>query len=294
MNNGLEFTLSFEGNESEDHFIDFYDVAQALMGFQRSLALTTHLVLNNEIITQSPSLKGARIYAIPPEVGSWKMTAVISMMGVGVYNFGTLQNNSPLGHLVYSLYDYVVSESLGSHVDYNKSLGQLYEDAKKKKLEVKVVSQSQADSLVEKCATAIQEIHRPIYKTQTATTAQISGLIDGENRPLSTQFNLETFGFLNETRMDETPVRLAGKVSSYNSNTYKGRVYVAEYGRPVAFDLTNAAKGGAEVKLITASLAANALNDHNNEFSTLYFTAFRNTSISGVLKSLTISKVSAK
>ena len=67
MKSDVHFTFSFTGNESDKHVIDFYDVSQALIGFQRSIALTTHLVLNDEIITQSPFLKGAKIYAFPPE-----------------------------------------------------------------------------------------------------------------------------------------------------------------------------------------------------------------------------------
>jgi len=74
----ISFTLSFEGRDTDRHEIDFYDVAQALIGFQRSLAITTHLVLNGEVITQAPSLKNARVFATPPEEGSWKILATIT------------------------------------------------------------------------------------------------------------------------------------------------------------------------------------------------------------------------
>ena len=72
----VEFTLSFTGSRAELNQIDFYDVSQALVGFQRSLALTTHLILNGKIITQAPALKGAEIIATPPVAGSWKLPAV--------------------------------------------------------------------------------------------------------------------------------------------------------------------------------------------------------------------------
>lgn len=82
----LQFTLSFSGELADEHRIDLYDVSQAIIGFQRSVALTTHLVLNQKIITQAPSLKGAEILAFPPTDGSWKInTAVIltSLYGLG-------------------------------------------------------------------------------------------------------------------------------------------------------------------------------------------------------------------
>ena len=40
-------SLKFDGNNF-DNTIDFYDVGRALVGFQRSLALTTHLVVTCE------------------------------------------------------------------------------------------------------------------------------------------------------------------------------------------------------------------------------------------------------
>ena len=73
----VQFELSYKGNDSDDHEIDMYDVSQALIGFQRSLAITTHLVLNGNVITQAPSLKGAKIYTFPAEEGSWKIHAGI-------------------------------------------------------------------------------------------------------------------------------------------------------------------------------------------------------------------------
>ncbi|MDT4292028.1 hypothetical protein RO575_20895 [Methylomonas sp. MO1] len=288
----IQFTLSFEGNDSDRNLIDYYDVAQALTGFQRSIALTTHLVLNSEIITQAPSLKGAKIYAFPAEQGSWKSTAVISFIGMGIYNVATLENNSPLGHIVYSLYDYVVSESLGVHVDYNKSLGQLYEEAKKYNIKVKPVTQSQADSLLEKCSTAIGEMHRPIYKNKTAESANIyCTLPDRPKLQINTKLTLESYDFLFETRITEVPEQFFGRVSSYNSNTYKGRVFIPEFGRPVVFELNQHARNQKSISLITSSLSANAVNDYADSNSSIKISAFRNTSRSGHLKSLIIITV---
>jgi len=292
MNGAVSFTLSYQGNETDRNAIDLYDVSQALIGFQRSLALTTHLVLNDEIITQAPSLKGARIVAVPAEPGSWKLTAWVLAGATGLYNLGTAQSNSPLGHLVYSLYDYVISESLGFHVDYNKSLGQLYEQAEKDKVKLPMIRQSQADSLIEKTERAIVEIHRPIFKTQSASSASITATINGQKKPLRTVLNLETYEFINETRSADVPNVIEGRVSSYNSNTYKGRIYVAKYGRPVAFEVTQPARSQSAVRLITTSLRYNALKQYSEAGASIHCVAFENTSKSGHLKSLTLTKVS--
>ena len=284
----LELTFSFTGNTANQNIIDLYDVSQALIGFQRSIALTTHLVLNDEIITQSPSLKGANIFALPPEAGSWKINAAVVLTATAAYNIATTPNNTPLGHLIFSLYDYVISESLGVHVDYNKSLGELYEQAEKDKLKIPLIKQYQADSLIEKCSTAIKEMHRPIYKTETATSASIVANFAGEKIPLKTNLTFGSYEFISETLTSNEAETFTGRIQSYNSNTFKGRVYIAEFGRPVSFELKDNIRNEAVIRIITASLSANALKLYSDSFSTVTFTAFKNESKIGYLKSLNI------
>lgn len=270
-----------------------YDVAQALIGFQRSLALTTHLVLNGKIITQSPSLKGAKIFSLPPEPGSWKFTAIVVAAGTGIFNLGTLERTSPLGHLVHSMYDYVVSESLGFHVDYEQSLGQQYENYKKTSppLPLPEIRQSQADSLIEKCSTAIHEMHRPIYMSNSADAATLNVMIDQRSVPLHSTFDLESFDYIHETRKSDVAESFAGRITSYNSNTYKGRIYIHEIGRPVSFELAPLVRGGNEIRLITTSLRSNAMKQFREPGSVISIAGLKNTSRNGKLKTLTIVSV---
>ena len=260
----VQFALSYEGAEADTGAIDFYDIAQALIGFERSLALTTHLVLNGEIITQAPSLKGASIFARPPEEGSWKINAGILIAGTAAYHIATAPNNTPLGHLVYSAYDYVISESLGFHVDYNKSLGQLYEEYKEKQIELPKISESQLDSVIEKCTTALTEMHRPIYKNKTALEAHVTARVGAEPMPLSPTFSIDSFQYIIEEYESSESESICGFVSSYNANTFKGRIYVPGEGRPIAFVLTESARDEGSIKLIVESLSANALRGYES------------------------------
>lgn len=290
MDASIEFDLSFGGGRTARHQIDFYDVSQALLGFQRSLALTTHLVFNGEIITQSPSLKGAKIYAYPPEAGSWKMTAVIL---AGAYAATTAPVDTPLGHVIHSAYDYVISESLGVHIDYEKSLGQLYENSYNKKDKLPKVEQHQLDSLVEKCSTAITEIHRPIIKNESATTATIVSRMAGSARNVGGEFNIDTYDYIQEEFESEDPEIIQGRVSSYNNNTFKGRLYVASEGRPIAFELADNCRTDYVVQVVVASLSVNAVKDFNSEWSLISCRVLKNTSRSGHLKRYTIFQVSS-
>lgn len=73
----IKFILKYEGGDADNHLLDFYDAAQALDGFQRSLAITTNLVINGNIITQSTSLKNAKMLVSPPKEGSWEIATII-------------------------------------------------------------------------------------------------------------------------------------------------------------------------------------------------------------------------
>ena len=48
---------------------------------------------------------------------------MISAISIGGYHLGTADKETPLGHLMHSAYYYVISETMGFHVDYEKSLG---------------------------------------------------------------------------------------------------------------------------------------------------------------------------
>lgn len=285
----VKFELVYEGGAADDHLIDLYDVSQALIGFQRSIALTCHLIINGEIITQAPALKGAQILAHPADEGSWKMVATVL---AGIYMVGTAPKDTPLGHIVYSAYDYIVSESLGTHVDYDKSLGKLFEEYNQNNPNKVKIERHKLDSLMEKCNTAITDIHRPIFKTKTATKGSIITTLDSERRSVGPSLNINTYEYIQEEYISKEEEVIRGRVSSYNSNTFKGRIYVAHEGRPIAFELDKRWRTDPVVDLITASLAANAVKDHKNEWSEIYFKVYRNTTRSGHLKSYKVTEVS--
>lgn len=292
METVIDITLSYSGRLSDNNEIDLYDVSQAMIGFQRSLALTTHLILNNEIITQAPSLKGARIFSTPPEAGSWKVVATIATIGAGIYQAGTAPKDTPIGHLVRSGYDYVISESLGFHVDYDKSLGQQYEEIKKAKEPVAELSQSRFDSLIEKCEPAIREMHRPIIKSKTAEEAKIVAKVGKSEEPIGDLLTPETFEYLSFTERTVEHFHYRGWISSYNINTFKGRIYVPALNRPIPFELGDTARDTSTVLLIVRSLGANAETQMKGD-GEIELTAFENRSRSGRLKGLLVIRANA-
>lgn len=286
----LEITLRYEGGVADQNAVDLYDAGQALVGFQRSLALTTHLILNGEIITQAPSLKGASILALPSEEGSWKLPAAIVLAGTTLYHLSTAPKETPLGHLIGSAYDYVISETLGFHVDYNKTLGKQYKELKAPQSVPKDLTRERFDSLVEKCESSIREMHRPISKSETAVKATLEATYGrGATVQIGPQFDRRTYEYIAFTERDETSEEFLGLVSSYNLNTFKGRVFIARYRRAVPFELAEGARTAVAINRITTSLRDNARS--GGKKGHIRFTAYRNLSRSGQLKKLDMVRV---
>ena len=287
----ITFSLRYIGGLADEERIDFYDVSQALIGFERSLALTTHLILNGQVITKAPFLKGAEIFALPPQDGSWRITAVVvvTMLG-GAYKFGTAPADTPVGHLVRSAYDYVISETLGFHVDYSKTLGQQYEELQRQGFKLPMLPRPRFDSLTEKCEVAIKEMHRPIVKSKSARGAEITSIVDTDEKTFDHILDSQTYEYIAHTDQSEFAIEMTGRVSSYNSNTYKGRVYIPDEGRPVPFELAQSARNPSSVARVTGSLSVNAQDSYDKR-GDIEFLAFRNTSRSGQLKSILIVNV---
>jgi hypothetical protein len=285
----LKFELIYEGNTADFQELDFYDVAQAMVGFQRSLALTTHLVVNGTIITQAPSLRGARVIARAPEAGSYKIPAYITSLSLAAYGLGTADTDTVLGHLVYSAYDYAISKTLGFNVDFDSSLGEQYERFQKQTDgAAPELSEERFDSLSEKIEPALKEIHRPIVKSGTAT----SGMILGQNkgRPFELPIDRDSYNYLIASDREESISEFSAKISSYNMNTFRGRAYLDEAKRPVPFILEDVATSPAAVARITASLRANAQKRMSDDAEVI-LSGYANRSPTGRLKSLYVVDV---
>lgn len=281
-----DFVLSYKGSAAERSELDFYDAARAMIGFQRSLALTTHLAANGDIITQAPSLRNATIFVSPPKAGSWELVATV-MAGVGAATMAP--KDSVLGHFTRSLYDYVLNATLGIDVDFDKTIRQQYSEL----CEVRGITEDKMDSLIEKTETAVIDMHRPIVWSESARRARIRFGYD-RDRLTGPALTPETYEHATETKKLKKAEQIEGIISSYNSNTYKGRIYLPDARRPVPFELGDQARDANAIGLITGSLRTNAIDRvraRRNYVADVGFKAFRHESSTGRLKSLFVVEV---
>lgn len=253
------------------------------------MALTTHLVVNDKIITQAPSLKGANIFVRPPQQGSWEIIATISIFGAGIYKLGTTSKDTVVGHLVRSVYDYAIRATLGFHVDYNKSLGQQYEELKQSQQnEIPILTATRVDSLIEKCEGAIENMHRPIINSKTAQHAEILYISNSERKQLMPPLNAETYEYMHQSRVGDEVIEITGRVSSFNINTLNGRIFVPDEGRPISFELADQARSAESVVKITDSLNMNARTRFTENMGDISCAALQYFSRNGRLRKLRI------
>lgn len=258
MSDVLTLEISYEGLSSDIHRIDLYDISRAMMGIHRSLAITTHLLLNKNLISKCTSLKNAEIISLPPEEGSWKMKIVVTLGSVLGATMLAPQN-SFLGHLIFSAYDYVLSESVGIHVDYEKSLGKLYLEKKDKK--IYIPEQHILDLVIDKCHNSLVDIHRPIYESKTAKNGELKAFIDNKEIKFSSKFNEETFEYLTEEIFKDDLFSITGKIVSFSATNYSGRISIKEIDRPIPFKLSNTVKTNENFEKIIESLKNSTLKN---------------------------------
>lgn len=273
MQEYLRISIIFDGRTAANGIIDFYDVQRALYGFQRSLALTTHLAINNEIITQAPALRNAEILALPAELGSWKFTALIaSTLASGIYTTGSASTDTPLGHLVSSIYDYTLNKTFGIDLDYEKTIRQLIAE---RDLSVgSIPTPEQLNSLAEKTQNSIVDMHRPIEKG-SASKAEIKAHKGPRLVKVGPDMNHATLDAARDEIEGDSIAKFRGRVSSYNMNTFTGRLYIPGQHRTIPFELGRNSRDRTLVRQISRSLDENIAGlpdvEGNIELEGLYY-----------------------
>jgi hypothetical protein len=134
-------------------------------------------------------------------------------------------------------------------------------------------------------------MHRPIVKSKTAVRAFVTPTVLGKKSDNLIEINTEIFDYLEYTIRDENEYSFQGIISSYNRNTFKGRVYVLTEARPIPFELSQDAHDVESITLIVQSLAASAISGGSNN-GVLFFRGFKSLSKSGRLKGIYIFEVS--
>jgi hypothetical protein len=256
-------TLSYHGAAADGSEVDFYDVAQALQGFQRVLALTSHFALTGEVITKATAQKGASFLILPAETGSLKFPTkwIMGATGAVAIAVGTASPGSLFHFAAISLLDYVIKDSLGISVDLNEPFLQQFERAKGEGRISHRITEERIDDLKAQCEPSLIKMHRPIVFSETAKNAQIDFNCGSERGTFGGYLNSQTFSYISTKFRRDDIRRYCGVISSFNRNTYRGRIYIKELQRTIPFELSETCRDMRYLSMIAGSLYEGATSE---------------------------------
>src|SRR3546814_14585998 len=107
------------------------------------------------------------------------------------------------------------------------------------------ITAEKMDSLIEKTESSVADIHRPIAASKSSTSANIVGSDDFGNRhPVGQEMSILTYDYIAASRLEDGIFALAGIVSSFNLNTFKGRILRLADQTPMPFEIMDARLAG--------------------------------------------------
>src|SRR3546814_1944334 len=114
----------------------------------------------------------------------------------------------------------------------------LFRSSHDRLIERNKITAEKMDSLIEKTESSVADIHRPIAASKSSTSANIVGSDDFGNRhPVGPEMSILTYDYIAASRLEDGIFELDGIVSSFNLNSFKGRIFSLEDQRPIPFEI---------------------------------------------------------
>lgn len=134
-------------------------------------------------------------------------------------------------------------------------------------------------------------MHRPIIGSKTAINAKLYWYPEiGHSKQIGPEFSSHTYDYISKTSLERDTSYLDGVISSFNVNTFKGRIYVFEEKRPIPFELGVDARDRTSMYRVTSSLRANARNK-NLTSGNIQLKGRRLVTSTGRLKAIVVTEV---
>lgn len=135
-------------------------------------------------------------------------------------------------------------------------------------------------------------MHRPVVKSRTANSALIKCQSGLSVPPFFPELNKNTYEYISFTQKSEVPKTLLARVTGYNLNTFKGRVYLPDLGsRTIPFTLSEESKSRKSIARLTSSMNDTAQNPEDEDYGWIYIRFVSNESSTGRIKSLYVLEI---
>lgn len=204
----LRVKFVYQHADADGGLLDLYDGAKSLEGIARSLAITTHALLNGEVRTRADSATGAELYIRAPQRGSFIYEAIIYTGGVvtsGIF------------------YDFL------KHT-FNEAVGNLLDEPQSRTLQKRI--EPTIGELPAVLESALIDVHRPLIRSPQMTLK-----VTKPRGEVLANFNESTAQAL-QPREINLPDPIIGHITRYNTISRWGRLFDYSEHRVISFLLS--------------------------------------------------------
>lgn len=192
--------------------VDAYEGGRALLGLARSFSITTHLFVNDQVITQATALKNAQILLRPIKEGSLEFPFEFLIPGIDALRDGVYAT------IFWEFTKYALSRAVGAKTPTISNQTK------------KIISEKAGalDAVIDRLEAPLKEAHRPIGRG-----AENAIIIQGDNNIIN--LNTRSQEHLETTVRDDVPAVWSGSIASFNANSGAGGLYVEDVERVIGF-----------------------------------------------------------
>jgi len=216
----IPLKLKYDVPDSKEGRINLYSGPKSIFGFGKVIQLSTHLILNDEVINRSTAVRNAEFYLLPSKKGSY-----IQELNIIVLNY-------PAESLVVSTIAInVLSNHISDAIKWLISSAAGITDSAYVPLEPRLGSKLEPhfDDLQVVMDGAILEAHKTVERSGGSVV-----LSDANHQELVT-FNQDTLDYIKETKVSKDHEVIKGHVTRYNVLTGNGRLLDDETGDVIPF-----------------------------------------------------------
>lgn len=191
-----------------------YYGADALSGFAEALAITTHAIVNNNVVTQTPAVKGFKLDFKEAHEGSYVQK--INLEFTDAEAIRVINYLRPKGFI--ELLTFHLASPLGLNP-------RIESDAAKRWHRT---SMDDSEKLLDRLGGPLKKIHHPVY-------GQGYKVVLYKNRTTMLGFNENTFDYLTGSTVSERVEVVEAAVSRFNARTFTGRIIEEEDADSISF-----------------------------------------------------------
>ncbi|WP_085612064.1 MULTISPECIES: hypothetical protein [unclassified Pseudomonas] len=231
----ITFVIRYHDGASKFHGLNMYYGADSFGGMAEAVALTTHAIVNNEILTQTPSTKGFSLDFKESHEGSYIQKFILEFTDADAIR--VVEYLRPAGFM--ELMTFHLASPLGLNPKIESDVAKRWFRS----------YMNDSETLLERLSRPLTRIHHPVSGQGYQVTLF-------KSRTPFLSFNERTLDYLSGSEVNDRAEELLMGVSRFNARTGTGRFIEDEQSDSISF---SPLKAGLTRK--AKSLLANSLKD---------------------------------